>query len=110
MRRGRRGGERGKRLQVGGWAQGEEGWGRGQGSHHSGFWAHQPGAEALSSSRDQRQSVEVLSKGWHAHTHKFAMGYARNVQRGSSRVHLGETSQQVAPQSRTEARDKGSKY
>ena len=72
--------------------------------------AHHPGAEAMSSSRDQRASVEVLSKGWHAHTHKFAMGCARNVQRGSSRVHLGETSQQVEPQSRTEARDKGSRY
>lgn len=82
----------------------------GQGSHPSGFVRPSSRGRSYVFIQRSKGSVEVLSKGWHAHTHKFAMGCARNVQRGSSRVHLGETSQQVEPQSRTEARDKGSRY
>ena len=111
VRRGRRRGGRGKRLQVRGGLKVRRG-GTVGGAGVTPLWLPEPisPGQKLSSSRDQRESVEVLSKDWHAHTHKFARGCARNVQRGGSRVHLGETSQQVAPQSGMEARDNESRY
>ena len=75
------------------------------GSNHSDVTGLSAKAEASSSSRDQRESVKALSKGWHAHAYKYTTGCARSVQGRGSRVHFRETSQEAMPWSRTEARN-----
>lgn len=75
------------------------------GSDHSDVTGLSAKAEALSSSRDQRESVKALSKGWRAPAYKYTAGCARNVQGGGSRVHFRETSREAMAWSRMEARN-----